>query len=787
MKRYFTITLLSLLLVGTSPLFAQRSNCGVSPEPNTFTQKDGSEITVFAYGNEQEHYLETKDGYTILANSEGVFEYATIDNTGNLVPSGIKANNKVTFKGKATPEKHLRYSHSQKAILAEIFTQLESKPGLGKKAPQGFPNKGVNKVCVLLIQYPDLLATIDKTVYQNLFNQVNYTSTGSFRDYYLKTSYGQLTLNSDVYGWYTADNGYKFYGKNNVNYSANTRALVRDAVESADSAGVDFSAYDNDLDGEVDGLLILHSGIGAEEQSAPNANDYIWSFRSSLGSGSVVTNAGVSVNSYCMFPEKRYNGGSYTAVGIGVISHEFGHILDLPDLYSTQSRGEGAGNFTNMAGGPWLNNEKTPCLFDAWSKSVMEWLQPTVISQNGTYTIKKAAVDSNFCYRINTPKANEYFLLENKQLKGFDRYIPGKGLAIWHINTNTARLLSQGGGNNVNNDTSKYGMGLVQADGLRGLEKATNRGDGGDLFPGTTTNRSFSGTTNPSSALYPTTSGGVRASSNVVISNITLNADSSITFTLGNKASASYSAASLNGCVPYTVTLNNNSLFANKYKWIFADSIGESFETNPTHVFTQKGSYKVTLYVLDSIDNIVDSNSQTFVINESPKAAALINRLGPDSFLLTNTSTNYDFVTWRFGSSSNSSQEPVILKASSPGKMSAMLIAYKATCTDTFNFELDIYNLGINEFSLLQNVSVFPNPFTNQLMVDIESLSSGDATVTMSNIIGQQIFAKEIALSKGKNTLDLSNEIGTQMQGTYFLTIKANDSFFVYKVLKINR
>lgn len=782
MKRYF---LLSLLLAGTSALFAQRSNCAVSPEPNTFTQKDGSEITVYAYGNEQEHYLETKDGYTILANNDGIYEYAIIDNAGNLVPGGMKANNKVTFKGKAAPEKHLRYSNSQKAILAEIFAQLESKNTLGKKAPQGFPNKGVHKVCVLLIQYPDLPATIDKTVYQNLFNQANYASNGSFRDYYLKTSYGQLTLNSDVYGWYMADNGYKFYGKNNPNYNANTRDLVRDAVEAADSAGVDFSVYDNDLDGEVDGLLILHSGIGAEEQSAPNANDYIWSFRSGLGSNAVSTNSGVSINSFCMFPEKRYNSGSYTAVGIGVITHEFGHILDLPDLYSTQSRGEGAGNFTNMAGGPWLNSEKTPCLFDAWSKIAMEWLQPTVISQNGTYTIKKSAVDSNFCYRINTPKTNEYFLLENKQLKGFDRYIPGKGLAIWHINTNTAKLLSQGGNNNVNNDTARYGMGLMQADGLRGLEKGTNRGDGGDLFPGTTNNRSFSGTTNPSSLLHPTT-GGVRAASNVVISNITINADSSITFTLGNKASASYSAASLNGCAPYTVVLNNNSLFADRFRWNFGDSTAEATETSPTHVFTKKGNYKVTLYALDSNNTVVDSNVQTFVINESPKAAALINRLGPDSFLLTNTSTNFDFVTWRFGSSSNSSQDPITLKATGSGKMAAMLIAYKATCTDTFNFELDIYKAGINEFSLLQNVSVFPNPFSSQLTVDIESLASGQATLAISNILGQQILAREVTLSKGKNTLDLSNEIGAQKQGTYFLSIKANNSFFVYKVLKIN-
>jgi hypothetical protein len=99
-------------------------------------------------------------------------------------------------------------------------------------------------------------------------------------------------------------------------------------------------------------------------------------------------------------------------------------------------------------------------------------------------------------------------------------------LAIWHINSNYAKL----NGANVNNDTSKYGTGLMQADGLRHLEKGTNTGDAGDLYPGTSNNRNFSGSSNPSSNFYPTTAGGVRATSNVTISNITQNFDSSVTF-----------------------------------------------------------------------------------------------------------------------------------------------------------------------------------------------------------------------------------------------------------------
>lgn len=607
-------------------VFAQRSNCPVSPEANTITQTDGSKITLVAYGNEQESYIETIEGYTVLVNGNGIFEYAYIDANGNLSPSGIKATNANTFAGKNSFSKHLRYSKTQKAILMEAFSQLaqNSDKNLGK-APRGFPSKGVNKVCVLLIQYPDLLATIQKSVFENLFNQINYGGTGSFRDYYLRTSNGQLTLNTDLYGWYMADMNYINYGRNINPSGSNARDLVRDAVVAADSAGVDFSQYDNDLDGIIDGLLILHAGLGAEEAS-PNSNNYIWSFQSNYATKFLVD--GVNVSSYGLFPEKRYGNASYPAVGIGVIVHEFGHLLSLPDLYSSQNKGEGAGNYTSMSNGGWLNGEKTPSLFDAWSKMALEWLTPTIISQNGTYTIPKCAADSNFSYRINTSKAEEYFLLENRQLKGNDSYIKGKGLAIWHINSNYAKL----NGANVNSDTSKYGTGLMQADGLRHLEKGTNTGDAGDLYPGTSNNRNFSGSSNPSSNFYPTTAGGVRATSNVTISNITQNFDSSV----------------------------------------------------------------------------------------------------------------------------------------------------------TFKVEVDIWNTGLKENKMLNNVIIYPNPFGNELTVSFESLANQQADLTITNVLGQQVYSHQINTKSGINLFNLNNVNSLERNGIYFIKLAIDNQTYTYKIMKNN-
>ena len=87
---------------------------------------------------------------------------------------------------------------------------------------------------------------------------------------------------------------------------------------------------------------------------------------------------------------------------------------------------------------------------------------------------------------------SEYFLLENRQLTGFDASLPGAGLIVWHVddsvdsNTNENHPLLQ----------------IVQADGLRELEKKIDFGDAGDPFPGTTKKIAFNATSTPNSKSY---------------------------------------------------------------------------------------------------------------------------------------------------------------------------------------------------------------------------------------------------------------------------------------------
>ena len=114
----------------------------------------------------------------------------------------------------------------------------------------------------------------------------------------------------------------------------------------------------------------------------------------------------------------------------------------------------------------------------------------------------KRLFDSAKIYRLwsSAPPGTEYFLVENRQLVGYDTYLPAAGLLIWHIDETKGSNTQEwypghtGSGN--------YLVALEQADGLWDLEKNINYGNGGDPFPGTTDKRTFSAASTPSSNDY---------------------------------------------------------------------------------------------------------------------------------------------------------------------------------------------------------------------------------------------------------------------------------------------
>jgi immune inhibitor A len=342
------------------------------------------------------------------------------------------------------------------------------------------------KCLVVLIDFSDNVGKRPAEEFRAMLFSQNQSSPASMRDYYAENSRGQLDLDGQVVGWLRMPHPYAYYaaGKSGTSpddYPHNAQKMAEDAVLLAANQ-VSFADFDGDGDGFLDGLFLIHAGEGAEtDVNEATRGDKIWSHQWNLTAP--FKSQGVSVYAYCTEPEDGR---------LGVFCHEFGHMLGLPDLYDTTNRSHGVGAWCVMGAGSWNDNGLTPAHFCAWAKARLGWLRPKVVREAGSLALESVAAPHNGdVYRLWTGGGTglEYFLLENRQLVGFDRELPGPGLLIWHIDETRDN----------NDNPGAYLVALVQADGLFHLERNKNRGDAADPFPGSGGNHRFDDKSTPHS------------------------------------------------------------------------------------------------------------------------------------------------------------------------------------------------------------------------------------------------------------------------------------------------
>lgn len=533
-------------------------------------------LKCFIIGDENSSIITTIDGYPLIENNGHRIDYATIDSVGIIHSTGIVAKN---ITDRSIEDVNLLKTIDKKSIskIKNSHTRLFSKKaGDLSYSLTSFPKTGNRNLLVILIDFTDQLFQIGNNNFNNLMNQASYNGTGSFRDYWLQSSYNGLTVNSTINGWYHAGHNMAYYGANSNGSDINPRLLVQEAVDAAENAGVNFSTYDNDKDGKVDGVIVIHAGYGEEAGGGANT---IWSHHWTLDSYKR-TYDGVIIDDYAIVPELRNNFGSNIS-NIGVICHEFGHSLGLPDLYDTDisnGNSEGIGEWGLMGSGNWNNNGASPSILCAWSKIFLNWATPSILSSECSLLLPNS-VQNNIIYQINTPHTNEYFLIENRQRIGFDAGLPGTGLSIWHINTSKTTGVHISA-NDVNADEALKGVDLEEADGISALDNNTNRGDGGDLFPGNTCNRLFNDSSTPNSQTYSPIVNSSKPITNIMESGSNIRFDfmgfvpisgPSVVCTSGVK----FSVINPGATVEWRATSTNNNLTIDS-------STGAAYATNST-------------------------------------------------------------------------------------------------------------------------------------------------------------------------------------------------------------
>lgn len=434
MKWYLQIVFLATLI----PISA--FGIIATPEPITRTLTDGTEEQVYLRGDEYCHYMTNLKG-----------EYI----------SG-------TYVGMDSVHRHLRAP--QQTLVASYV-----------------PSSGTLKIPVLLVNFKDLEFTLEMPLekFDNLFNGdggSNPQATGSVATYFRESSNGALILQYDIYGPYNLSQNMEYYGGNTGNsVNKGAQSLVKEAVNLAKDAGVDFTQYDNNEDGYIDNVSIVVAGHNEAEGGGANT---IWPHYSVLNSSPNIN--GKYISGYLMISEYRGNKGTVQA-GIGTYCHEFGHALGLPDLYNTiSSNTYTVGDWDIMCSGSYNNNGTTPPSYTAFERFSMGWLTPEQLETPKNYTLSpietsnKAyliAADTHNMIPLN-PNPTEYFLLENRQKVGWDANngaLVGTGLLVSHITFNKQKW-----DYNTFNNSEPLGFAVVSA----GVAKPI-KSTAADLFPGT--------------------------------------------------------------------------------------------------------------------------------------------------------------------------------------------------------------------------------------------------------------------------------------------------------------
>ncbi len=371
---------------------------------------------------------------------------------------------------------------------------------------------------VLLVDFPDRRATHAAALFQPLlFDTTGTVPTGSLANYYDEVSGGLLKVRGRVLGWRTLADTANFYANDSyglarTTYPQNDAGLLYAALRAND-ADIDFTQHDRNADGYVDGVLVVHAGVGAE--AAAGDRTQFWSVTSGLNNNwgfvsSYVTDDPrpgfpgqfMKVDQFAILPENSpLDGTSLTE--IGVYAHEFGHILGWPDLYDATVLGGGTnlgpGNWCLMSTGAYGGDNRSPARPthpSAWAKVDAGWAQVENLATDGDATFQPMAT-AHRAYRLwfQGEDSPEFFLLENRRRTGFDSSLPGEGLLAYRIRSDV--IAQRRYANNINSGLIP-GLRLEEADGRYDLTRAGNRGDGRDPFPGAQNRTRFADDTVPS-------------------------------------------------------------------------------------------------------------------------------------------------------------------------------------------------------------------------------------------------------------------------------------------------
>ena len=401
-------------------------------------QPDGTLVPAYLSGDEHGHLVLTPEGCALVQDADGWWCYACYDYYGRCINTGEPAGRIDTPGEVIAASRIIPYDRiwRQRAIRREKTARLQTRSLARTRRLLSEGENGVRHGLIILAQFQDESFTFTKEDFERVINGDDPKSALS---YFKDQWQDRYSFRFDITDIVTLPEGFAWYGTNDDDgQDKNAARMIVDACLAVDDF-VDFSAYDNDGDGEVDNVFVFYAGPN-ESEGAESTR--IWPHMWYVQSGADITFEadGVLVDNYACTSELMLdlNRTTFTTLAsIGTFCHEYTHTFGIPDLYDTDNEGsggyaEGMWNCIDlMDAGNYNDRGFTPpnySVAERWYFGMGQGFPLTT----GTHTLHPIQENGDYCY-YQTDDEGEIFLFECRKEEGWDAHIGGNGLLIYRI------------------------------------------------------------------------------------------------------------------------------------------------------------------------------------------------------------------------------------------------------------------------------------------------------------------------------------------------------------------